>query len=382
MPRKNLGTDVFNMAVDRMAALYKAGHRMVVSFSGGKDSCCTLEICIIAAREAGRLPVEVVLQDEEVAYPGTYEYSERIAARPEVKFHWFVMCQPMINIFNRKQPYFWCFDPYLKPEEWVRQPPAFAERIPHIDISMMTIPERFPPPEGKGLYAVIGLRTQESRGRLYGLHQSGGYITAPNSMGVRSARPIYDWSDGDVWKAIKDNQWDYNHAYDTLFTMGVRPQMLRVAPPTMNAGGINTLQIAAAAWPRWFERVCTRLPGVRTAAQFGKRVVLPTRQLGETWEQTFQRECVDEAPAWIRERASAVRDMLLSAHGRHSTTKFPDVAPCYTCHNNNGSWKQLCMNLYNGDPFSTKTAHLTKFVEPSVFRPGAPDWFVGGKPTW
>lgn len=41
---------------------------------------------------------------------------------------------------------------------------------------------------------------------------------------------------------------------------------------------------------------CPRLPGIRTAAKFGKRAVEAKRMLGEPWSATFQRECVDKAP--------------------------------------------------------------------------------------
>ena len=197
---------------------------------------------------------------------------------------------------------------------------------------------------------------------------------------MRNCRPIYDWSDGDVWKAIKDNGWDYNAAYNTLYSLGIRAKDLRVAPPTMNAGGIGTLARAAAAWPRWFDKVCKRCPGVRTAAQYGKRSVQPTRRLGETWEQCFTRECITDAPEWIGRRAAVVRDKLLSAHTRHSTGAFPDVEACHTCHGNVGSWRALAHAMYCGDPFSTKTSSMLPFVELEEFRKGAGYW--KGKPDW
>lgn len=381
MGRKYLGADVFNVAVDRMVALYKEGHRVVVSFSAGKDSGICLEICLIAARETNRLPVEVVLRDEEIMYPGTYEYAERVAARPEVQFNWLIAHQPIINVFNRKEPYWWVFDQKLKPEEWVRQPPAIAQYITQKSIDQMTIPARFPPAPGKRLYAVIGLRISESRGRMYGLFSSGGYVTGENKYGVANVRPIYDWSDSDVWKAIHDNKWDYNKAYDTMHAAGVPKNKLRIAPPTMNAAGIGELAKAAAAWPKWFNKVCTRLQGVRTAAQFGMRAVSPSRKLGETWEQAFKRECITEAPApWIAERATKAMNTMLSAHGHHSTSPFAEVDPCYTCFANLGSWKSLCMALYNGDPFSLKTSNANQYIEPEFFRVGAGYW--EGKPSF
>ena len=109
MPRKSLATDVWTLAVQRMEAIYSAGHRVVISFSAGKDSGVCLEVCRVAAKATKRLPLEVVMRDDEIMLPGTFEYAERVAAQPDVDFHWLVANQPVINIFNRENPYFWVF---------------------------------------------------------------------------------------------------------------------------------------------------------------------------------------------------------------------------------------------------------------------------------
>ena len=158
MPRRMLGVNVLDEAVDRMARLYSEGHRIVVSFSTGKDSTVALEVCILAAMQTGRLPVEVVMRDEEIMFPDTYEFAERTAARDEVEMTWLVANQPVINVFNRQSPYFWVLDPELPEEKWMRKPPSWATYIPEKHIDAMTHPDRFPPAEGKKLYAVIGLR--------------------------------------------------------------------------------------------------------------------------------------------------------------------------------------------------------------------------------
>lgn len=361
-----------------MVKVYEGGHRVVVSFSAGKDSGAALEICVIAAGMTGRLPVEVIMRDDEIMFPGTYEYAERIAARDEVSFNWIYANQPVINMFDRDNPYWWVFDPLLSPEDWVRQPPAIAQKIDELNIDSMTIPSRFPPAEGKDLYAVIGLRVQESRGRLYGLYSSGGYTTGKNRHGVISARPIYDWLDGDIWLAHKKFKWDYNEAYDVMARLGVSRQRLRIAPPTMNPAGAKQLAVARRAWPKWFERVSRRVQGLRTVANFGLRSVQPTRKLNETWQEAFQRQCIDEAPDWIRERSKEAARRQLSVHSHHSTSPFPDVSSCYTC-GKTGSWKALADALYMGDPFSNKVDFMP-YVEPEAFRPGAGTW--GGTPTF
>ena len=379
MPRRSLGKSVIDASLDRLRRLYSDGHTVVVSFSGGKDSGICLELAIMAARDTGRLPVQVLMRDEEIMFPGTFEYAERVAARPEVDFHWIYACQPVINIFDRERPYFWVFDPLLGPGDWVREPPAFAYQIGDLSIESMTTPERFPVAEGKRLYAIIGLRTQESSARKMAIHSSGSWLTKhPNARGCYYARPVYDWRDGDVWKAHADFGWDYNTAYDVMARHGVPRNKVRIAPPTMTPWGVEHLQIAAKAWPRWFGRVSQRLRGLRLAVKYGRRAIQPLRRLSETWEQCFQRTCIDEAPEWISARAERVRELQVAYHRRHSLAGLPEIKRCRQC-GPMSSWKAMTTKMYNGDPFCLSiwkcSIHSSiKQIEPDYFRPGSGFW--------
>jgi predicted phosphoadenosine phosphosulfate sulfurtransferase len=373
------GRDVMQEAVERMVAVYQdPTNRVVVSFSAGKDSGVILEVCAIAAAETGRLPVEAVMRDDEIMFPGTFEYAERVHDRPDVALHWLVCNQPVINVFDRVNPYFYCFDPDVDPDDWVRRYPDYAEIIPEKHIEAMTTPDRFPVEPGGTLVEVIGLRADESQRRTYGLLSSGGYLTK-RVGGRRSARPIYDWTDADVWKAIKDFGWDYNAAYDVMAKSGLPRRKLRIAPPTQSLAGIPNLQIAAAAWPRWFDRVCHRLHGVRTGVKFGMRAIRPSRRLGETWKDCFLRECIERAPAqFIADRARAEMEHRLARHAAHATDDLPDVAHCKTCRDNNASWRRLAYDMWNGDPMGHRGS--LKPIEPEFFRPGSGLW--GGRMSW
>ncbi|MBX3045127.1 MAG: hypothetical protein KIT33_15185 [Candidatus Kapabacteria bacterium] len=381
MPKHYQISNVFDAGLDRLIELYSSGHRVIVSFSAGKDSGICLELAILAAQMTNNLPVEVVMRDEEIMFPGTFEYAERVAQRPEVKFYWFYANQPIVNIFNRKSPYFWVFDPLLPPDKWVRTPPEFAIKIPEQNIQGIVSEERFPPAEGKKLITILGLRTDESMLRKMGLMSSKSFVTKRKTdWGAYYARPIYDWTDRDVWKAIYDNKWDYNSAYDTMHRLGVSRLHLRIAPPTLAAAGVNSLGLAARAWPQWFDKVCQRLPGVRTAANFGRRSIEPIRKLGESWKECYQRTCIDEAPEWIAQRAKKIADKILTLHSKHSTEEFPEVAKCPKC-KMTGSWKALAKIMYMGEPFCMKVgSDMIPYVEPEFFREGAGTW--GGKPTW
>lgn len=387
-----LSTNVYDAAIQRAVEAYKAGHRIVVAFSAGKDSTCALEVAITAAKITGNLPVEAWMQDAEIMYPGTYEYAERVANRKEVKFHWLISGEASLNVFNRKNPYYWVFDDRLKPSEWLRQPPAFAKWTSQKDLYNVVNPESFPPPEGKLLYVLMGVRGSESRRRNMMIHQSGGALSGMGKVKgsdidrslERHFRPIYDWTTKDVWLAIKENGWDYNDAYNVMSRFGVKREQQRIAPVTMTTHGIPLLKIASRAWPEWFDRLCIRLPGVRLGALYGRTAIAPIRRNGETWEVAYQRLCIDEAPEWIAKRAIIYRDVVNKMHSAHSKDPVMEIAPCPTCPVGRMSWKGMTEDLYLGDPFLLNVGATgiipMGYLEPEDMRPGSGTF--AGKPTF
>lgn len=382
-------TNVWDKAVERAVKAYKDGHRIVVSFSAGKDSMAVLEVMIEAARITGNLPVEAWIHDEEIMYPGTYEYALRVAERKEVKMDWKMTGLPGLNVFNRESPYWWPFDDQLRPDQWMRQPPDWAIRVPYNDFYHVVNPQTYPPPAGKFLYVTMGVRATESRRRNTMIHVSGGALSGvsiPGEMGKgreleKHFRPIYDWTTKDVWLACKEKGWDYNTAYDVMTRFGISRERQRIAPVAMTTHGIRLLQMASRAWPEWFDRLCVRLPGVRLAALYGKAALTPVRHRAETWEQAYQRLCIDEAPAWIAKRAEKYREVMLQRHSRHSTEPILEVAPCPSCTIGRGSWQAMTTNMYLGDPFLLNTdCDAIGFLEPEDMRPGAGT--INGKPTF
>jgi hypothetical protein len=262
----------------------------------------------------------------------------------------------------------------------VRQPPDYATHIDELDIANMINPVTYPVAEGQELVSLLGLRTGESQGRMMGLHSQKGFLTGENRLTkVRSAWPIYDWTDADVWLAFKRYGWDYSTAYDAMHRAGCPKHNLRLGPPTMNGASAENLRLyGARIWPEWFDRVCSRLPSVRTFAKFGVACIRPQRRLGESWEECFHRTCVKTAPDWVADRALVMRDRILSAHRHHSHDPLPQVGKCSGC-TIIGSWSDLAHSMYTGDPFSSQCS--LPCVQPEFFRPGA-GWYgkgVGGK---
>lgn len=393
MARYYVGKNVLTAAIERVRQVYEDGHRVVVAFSGGKDSTAILEVTILAAKQLGINEVEVQFIDEEIVYPGTQEYVERTANRKGIKFHWVVLNHPNINVCNRENPYWYAYDPWLEKEKWMQIPPDNHETMDEIDLYNVTNINRFPSPPGKDLMSIVGIRTSESGKRylvLAGMH--GRYITTyrgnPKPIlrknadgtvnGARNVWPIYDWTVGDLWKAVKELKWDYDKAYDTMARMGVAVKLQRIAPVGFNESSNRLLKMMQGAWPDWVDKVCERLPGTRAALNFGVRAVQPQRRLGETWESCFKRTCIETAPAWIAERSTTVMNAILEATSRYSNRPFPDVGATETGGSSGSglitSWKRMAMIMYCGDPFSLFIKSMCKEMEPEYFQKGRGTW--------
>lgn len=365
------GESVFDAAIRRLVKAYKEGHRVVYSFSGGKDSGVLIELGIIAARMTGNLPIEVTMRDDEIAFPGTFEYAERTARRLEINFHWLSFRQGQINIFNREEPFFWVFDPYLDPTDWVRQPPKDLiewDVCNSPDLYSFVNPTRYPPPITGKLCSVVGIRAEESMTRHLAIQSANGprsIATVDKGRRMFKLYPIYDWKTEDIWKAILDNHWDYNDSYDVMTKMGIPPRKQRLGLIAMSLNGIPNLQFASRAWPQWFDKVTDRLPGIHTVCNFGVKALMPVRHANETWERCYQRACIDTAPKWVAERAEYARERVLRVHARHSLGTLPEIAKCQTC---NLSWKKFAEIMYTGDPFKVRLNWLPN-LEANLFRP-------------
>lgn len=134
MVREYRDETVLEASLDRFRYCFQNGH-VCISFSGGKDSTLCVELAIIAAQSLGiTAPVDVVYRDEECVSPETTAFALRMAARPEVRFHWCIAHQPIINIFDRNCPYIWTYDPLLNQSEWMQPMPDIAVEIPDMNI--------------------------------------------------------------------------------------------------------------------------------------------------------------------------------------------------------------------------------------------------------
>jgi len=252
--------------------------------------------------------------------------------------------------------------------------------IDQLSLDYVINPVDFAPPDGKNLVVTMGVRASESRNRNMMIQKVGGHISGSRHDNEKHARPIYDWTEADVWLAIKEKGLDYNKAYDVMTRFGMDRKAQRIAPMTMTPHAIPILQVVSKAFPDWFDRLNTRLPGVRLAAMYGRQVLYPIRRDGESWRECYFRLNVDTAPDWIAARAVKYVEIMERRHSTHSLEPILDTVACPTC-GGHVSWKKMAEQMFLGDPFLLETREVgVGYVEPEFFRNGAGTW--EGKPTF
>ena len=127
--------DLISRAIDRFEQLFDAYDHVSVSFSGGKDSTCLLEVGTLAAARRG-IKLTVSFFDEEVIFPETVDYCNRVRIRPELDFRWHCVPIKESNAWSQENPHWYPWAPEAR-SKWIRPIPPFA------------ITKLKPPPKGR-----------------------------------------------------------------------------------------------------------------------------------------------------------------------------------------------------------------------------------------
>ena len=284
--------NVYDAAIKRFEYLFDNFDKVVVSFSGGKDSTVCLNLALEVAKKKNKLPLDVYFWDEEAIHPDTIEYVERVRQLPEIRFKW--LCIPIRhrNACSRKEPYWQCWDPHKK-DLWVRDMPDNPDVVTEMKEfkwgdSVPDIAHYVYGPEHGTVADVRGIRADESLRRYRSVAQKTklNWLGGPRNGHNYPVSPIYDWTTFDVWTAPRLFGWDYNRSYDIMSMLGVAPSTQRVCPP-YGEEPLGGLWIYAQGWPQLWHKMINRVHGAATAGRYANTELYGFGKLqlpeGMTW---------------------------------------------------------------------------------------------------
>lgn len=368
--------DVFDLACERAEQIYKMFDHVLVAFSCGKDSTALLEVASTVAKALNKGPVTAWFYDVEILAPETLEYGIRVKDRDDVDLRWLSIPLKERNACSRKHPYWYPWHPDIE-DKWVRPFPDWAEgvtrgarTIPELVGKDLTLPEfhdsgillRSDPRLDYGrkgsVCTMVGLRGDESMRRrgavLRRKAEHYNYITNPGGKAqTMYGYPIYDWSNHDVWTVVEKRNLDYNRAYDAMRMAGVSIHLQRVATP-FGEEPLQGLHMWRNCWPTVWAKMGERVPGARTAMEYGRSAVYGMRtpaKLFPGWEDNPQATLEKLLNLWGPKEQSMLRERVAQLIRHHQSLAGTEPIPLYQKDSDKSGvgWNQLIQIVQRGD---------------------------------
>lgn len=257
--KKYIDSDVYTEAKKRIRHIINAFDSVLVAFSGGKDSLCTLELVSEVYAELGlREKVKVFFRDEELIPDDVINFVKEKAESGKYDFRYYAI--PLYShkfILGKTYSYV----QWDKSREWLRKPPEYAITLPDDKYKVYSQfdADEFICRNEKGRVAIItGIRADESLIRLQSccVKRNENYINATESPRIKLCKPIYDWTERDLFIYFYQKGIKYCEIYDKQMW---NKMQLRVATP-LHAEQAKRFDKIKTLYPTFYQQLVDLFP--------------------------------------------------------------------------------------------------------------------------
>lgn len=253
--------DVVTTARQRIKNIFRTAPKVYLSVSGGKDSIVLNDLIFKMCQNGtiDKSKLQVVFIDEEAIYPCVEKIVKNMRLAwlsLGVEFIWWCIECRHYNCFNQltNDESFICWDRFQK-DVWVRQMPPFAKTSHPLFKPRQDSYQQFLTRYTKDGVSLIGVRVNESMQRANALANR----TDPLVM-----YPIYDFTDKDIWRYIRDNNLDIPNAYLYLYQCGRGKNKMRLSQ-FFSVDTAKDLVNMCEYYPDLFNKICKREPNAYIA---------------------------------------------------------------------------------------------------------------------
>lgn len=267
--KKYLDIDVYQASKERINHIIDAFDTVLVCFSGGKDSLAVLHLVEEVYKERGiNKKIKVVFRDEELIPDNVVEFVQEMYESGKYDFRYYAI--PLLSqkyvLGNIDEYVQW--DPN---REWIRQPPAYAIRLPEGDKRVFSQydADAFICKDEKGKVAMLtGIRASESLLRFQSVmvKKNETYICDTKADGVKLCKPIYDWSENDIFLYFYQKKINYCKIYDEQTFNG---ETLRVST-SLHAESAKQFDKLKTRCPSYYQQVVDLFPEMLVQGRYYK----------------------------------------------------------------------------------------------------------------
>ncbi|PAF53087.1 hypothetical protein BKH42_07865 [Helicobacter sp. 13S00482-2] len=315
--KKYRDINVYDASIERLDIIFANFERIILSFSGGKDSGVMLNLVLNYMR-THKIKKKIVLfiVDLEAQYSYTIDYIKKMIRNNQkyLEVHWCCLPLNLRNATSVFNPFWTCWDKDNS-DKWVRKYPKeihnpkkksyvwtlknhpfdfFDYKMEFEEFTNAFV--RFEAKKANSTICLVGIRADESFNRFRTIASTSKRTfegrkwttqLGKDSENCYNAYPIYDWTTEDIWLANYRFKWEYNELYDLFYRAGMSLSEMRICQPYGDdqKNGLNLFRIIE---PQTWLGVVNRVSGANFGNIYCKDKIMGYYDVklpdGHTWK--------------------------------------------------------------------------------------------------